>query len=338
MAVKTIRDVINEVLHAEMERDPNLIILGEDISGGAGTPSGKREAIGGIWGTSGGLLPKFGPDRVIDTPISESAIVGAAAGAALAGKRAIAELMFADFIGVSMDQIVNQIAKFRYMFGGKARCPIVVRTTFGIGFNAAAQHSQSLYNLVTHVPGLKVVVPATPAEAKGLMLTAIRDDDPVVFFENKALYAVKGEVPEGEYTVPFGKARMVRQGDDVTVVAIGRMVMLAEEAAKRLEADGIGVELIDPRTLSPLDEESILDSVEKTGRLVVVDESHPRCSVARDIAGIVAEKAFSSLRAPVRCVTGQHTPIPFARELEAAFGPTPESIEAAVRDLVGYAA
>lgn len=337
MAVKTFREALTEALHLEMERDPSVVVLGEDVSGGAGA-AGQRDAAGGVFGVTSGLLPKFGEERVIDTPISEAAIVGAANGLALAGKRAVAEIMFADFMGLAMDQLMNQAAKFRYMFGGKARCPIVVRTTFGVGFNAAAQHSQSLYSLVTHVPGLKVAVPSTPAEAKGLMLTAIRDDDPVVFFENKALYAVKGEVPEGEYTVPFGKARMVRQGDHVTVVAIGRMVALAEEAAKKLEADGIGVDLLDPRTLSPLDEESILDSVEKTGRLVVVDESYPRCSVARDIAALVSEKAFSSLRAPTRCVMGQHTPIPFARELEAAFGPTPQSIEAAVRDVVGYAA
>ena len=336
MAVKTIRDVINEVLHAEMERDPNLIILGEDISGGAGTPSGKREAIGGIWGTSGGLLPKFGPDRVIDTPISESAIVGAAAGAALAGKRAIAELMFADFIGVSMDQIVNQIAKFRYMFGGKAKCPVVVRMIYGAGMNAAAQHSQAMYNVLTAFPGLKVVMPATPADAKGLLTAAIRDDDPVMFFEHKALFTKKGEVPDGEYLLPFGQARLCRSGGDATIVAMGRMVYFAESAADKLAEDGIGCDVIDIRTASPLDEDTILDSVEATGRLIVVDESPARCSLAADIAAMVANKAFSSLKAPIELVTAPPSPVPFARELERAYVPSPARIEAAVRKALAY--
>ncbi|MDJ0656398.1 MAG: alpha-ketoacid dehydrogenase subunit beta [Xanthomonadales bacterium] len=336
MPVMNVRQAINETLHQEMERDENVIVLGEDVSGGAGTPSGEREAIGGIWGTTGGLLPKFGEKRVIDTPITESAIIGAAAGASLVGKRAVAELMFADFIGVCMDQLFNQIAKFRYMFGGKAKCPVVVRLIYGAGMNSAAQHSQALYNMLTAVPGLKVVTPTNAADAKGLLTTAIRDDDPVMFFEHKALYTKKCEVPEGEYLVPFGEAQLLRQGDDVSVVAIGRMAYFAEKAVDALAEQGIGCDLIEPRTLSPLDEDSIIDSVEKTGRLVVVDESPPRCSIASDLAGIVAGKAFSSLKAPIEMVTAPHTPIPFARELERAYLPGPDKISAAISKAAGY--
>jgi acetoin:2,6-dichlorophenolindophenol oxidoreductase subunit beta len=335
MAVMTIREAINRTLHDEMERDPDIFVLGEDVAGGAGTAGG-QEAIGGIWGTTGGLIGRFGPDRVIDTPISESAIVGAAAGAALAGKRPVAELMFADFIGVCADQLINQIAKFRYMFGGNTRCPVVVRLIYGAGMNAAAQHSQAFHNFLTAVPGLKVAMPTTPADAKGLLSEALRGDDPVMFFEHKALYGRKGDVPEGEHRVPFGHARMVREGGDVTIVAFGRMVSFAEKAADTLAAQGIGCDIIDPRTTSPLDEEAILDSVESTGRLVVVDESPPRCSMAADIAAIVAERAFSSLKAPPRMVTAPHTPIPFSRELERAWLPSPDQIAAAVSDTLRW--
>lgn len=335
MAIMTIRDAINQTLHDEMERDPNIIIMGEDIAGGAGTAGG-QEAIGGIWGTTGGLIGKFGADRVIDTPISESAIIGAAAGAALAGKRPVAELMFADFIGVCADQLINQIAKFRYMFGGNTKCPVVVRLIYGAGMNAAAQHSQAFYNFLTAVPGLKVALPTTPADAKGLLSQALRGDDPVMFFEHKSLFGKKGEVPEGEHLVPFGHARMVREGGDVTIVAFGRMVSFAEKAADALAEKGIGCDIIDPRTTSPLDEEAILDSVEQTGRLVVVDESPPRCSMATDIAALVAEKAFTSLKAPPRMVTAPHTPIPFSRELERAWLPSPGQIVTAVDDVLGW--
>ncbi len=283
MPQKSFRDALNEALHLEMERDGSIIVLGEDVSGGAGGTSGQREASGGIFGVTKGLLPKFGADRVIDTPISESAIIGAAGGAALAGLRPVAELMFADFVGVSMDQIFNQMAKFRYMFGGKTRCPAVVRLAMGAGMNMGAQHSQSIYALLTAVPGLKVVVPSNAYDAKGLLIQAIRDDDPVMFFEHKALYPRKGEVPDGAYTIPFGEANLLREGEHVTVVAIGRMVVFAEKVVDTLAKEGITCDLIDPRTTSPLDEETILESVENTGRLVVVDESNPRCSVAADI-------------------------------------------------------
>ena len=335
MAIMNIREAISSTLMSEMERDSSIIVLGEDVVGGAGTAGG-QEAIGGIWGMTPGLFAKFGANRVIDTPISESAIIGAAAGAALAGKRPVAELMFADFVGVSLDQLWNQMAKFRYMFGGKTKCPAVVRLIYGAGMNTAAQHSQSVYAMLTAMPGLKVVLPTTPADAKGLLTEALRGDDPVMFFEHKTLYGVKGEVPDGDYRQPFGQARMVREGGDVTVVACGRMVGFGEKAADKLAKDGIGVDLIDLRTTSPLDEEAILDSVETTGRLVVVDESPPRCSLAADISAIVASKAFTSLRAPPAMVTGPHSPIPFARELERAWVPSPQKIEDAVRSVLAF--
>ena len=335
MAVMNIREAINLTLHEEMARDPSIIVLGEDVVGGAGTAGG-QEAIGGIWGTTGGLYDKFGAERVIDTPISESAIIGAAAGAALAGMRPVAELMFADFIGVSLDQLWNQMAKFRYMFGGKTKCPAVVRLIYGAGMNSGAQHSQSAYALLTSMPGLKVVLPSTPADAKGLLTEALRGDDPVMFFEHKALYGQKGEVPDGEHRQRFGEARMVREGGDVTIVTCGRMVNFSEKACDKLAAEGIGIDLIDLRTTSPLDEEAILDSVEQTGRLVVVDESPPRCSLAADVSAIVTAKAFSSLKAPPALVTGPHAPIPFARELERAWLPSPQKIEDAVRRTLAF--
>jgi len=335
MAIKMIRDVIRDTIDEEMARDDSLIMLGEDIVGGNGSAGGP-EAIGGIWGTSGGLWAKYGADRVIDTPISESAIIGAAAGAALTGKRAIAEIMFADFIGVCMDQIWNQIAKFRYMFGGKSRCPVVIRMAWGGGFNAAPQHSQSVHSFLTAMPGLKVVMPSTAADAKGLLTQAIRDDDPVIFLEHKALYASKGEVPEGEYLIPFGHARQVTQGDDITILGTGMMVGFAEAAAAQLAEDGIGCDLLDLRTTSPLDEEAILDSVERTGRLMIVDEAPPRCSFATDLAALVASKAFASLKAPIEMVTAPHSPVPFARELESAYLPSPDKIVAAGTKLMSY--
>jgi len=334
MPVITLREALNEALHLEMARDPRVIVLGEDVSGGAGGTSGQRDAAGGIFGVTKGLIHKFGEGRVIDTPISESCIIGAANGAALAGLRPVAELMFADFVGVAMDQIFNQAAKFRYMFGGKARTPLVIRMSFGAGMNCAAQHSQTIYPFMTAVPGLKVVVPSNPYDAKGLLLTAIRDDDPVVFFEHKALYSRKGEVPDGDYMIPFGEAALVREGEHATIVALGRMVPFAEKALEKLNAEGITCDLIDPRTTSPLDEETILESVSNTGRLVVVDESPPRCSVASDIAAIVAQKGFRDLKAPIEIVTAPHTPVPFARELERAYVPGPAQIEAAVRKVL----
>ncbi len=335
MAIITIREAINTTLHQEMARDPNVICLGEDIVGGMGSAGGP-EAIGGIWSTTQGLYDKFGAGRVIDTPISESAIIGAAAGAALAGKRPVAELMFADFVGVCLDQLWNQMAKFRYMFGGKTNCPAVVRLIYGAGMNAAAQHSQAVYPLLTALPGLKVVMPTTPADAMGMLREAIRGDDPVMFFEHKAMYTVKGEVPDGDFVVPFGHARLTREGKDATIVACGAMVNVAERTADALAKDGISCDVLDLRTTSPLDEEAIIDSVETTGRLIIVDEAPPRCSVATDISALVASKAFSALKAPIEMVTAPHTPIPFARELERAYLPNPAKVEAAVRKTLAY--
>lgn len=335
MAEMMYRDAVLSTIAAEMERDPNVVVLGEDLVGGMGTAGGP-EAIGGIWSTSTGLYGKFGGDRVIDTPISESAIIGAASGLALSGKRPIAELMFADFIGVSLDQIWNQMGKFRYMFGGKTKCPAVVRMAYGAGFNAAAQHSQSVHQMLTGMPGLKVVMPSTPAEVKGLLTTAIRDDDPVIFLEHKALYWTTGEVPDGEYAIPFGHARLTRAGQDVTLVSTGLLLGFVEAVADKLAGEGIGCDVIDLRTTSPLDEETILDSVESTGRLVVIDEAPPRCSLATDIIALVSRQAFASLKAPPEMVTPPHTPIPFARELESAYLPSPDKIEAAVRKTLAW--
>lgn len=336
MAQMMYRDAVLSTLFEEMERDENVVVLGEDVVGGMGTPGGP-EAIGGIWSTSTGLFGKFGKDRVIDTPISESAIMGAAAGLALAGKRPVAELMFADFIGVSLDQIWNQMAKFRYMFGGKTKCPVVIRMAWGAGFNAAAQHSQAVHQILTGMPGLKVVIPSTPADVKGLLRTAIRDDDPVMFLEHKALYGMSGEVPDDpEFMIPFGHARLARAGKDVTIVSNGLLLGFCEAVADKLAAEGIGCDVIDLRTTSPLDEEAILDSVEVTGRLVVVDEAPPRCGLAVDIAALVAAKAFASLKAPPVMVTPPHTPIPFARELESNYLPSADKIEAGVRKTLAW--
>src|SRR5512132_465010 len=277
----TYREAINEALAQEMERDDSVVVMGEDNAGGAGSP-GEEDAWGGVLGVTKGLYHQF-PGRVLDTPISESAFIGAAVGAATRGLRPVAELMFVDFMGVCFDQIFNQAAKFRYMFGGKATTPVVIRCMFGGGFRAAAQHSQCLYNVFTHIPGLKCVVPSSPYEAKGLLIQSIRDDDPVMFFEHKMLYDTTGEVPEESFTIPFGEANVAREGGDVTIVAIGRMVSVALEAADELAGSGIEAEVIDPRTTSPLDTETILESEEKTGRLGVVDEATPRCTLATDI-------------------------------------------------------
>jgi acetoin:2,6-dichlorophenolindophenol oxidoreductase subunit beta len=329
----TYMQAINEALAQEMERDPTVVVFGEDNAGGAGAP-GEDDAWGGVMGLTKGLYHKY-PGRVLDTPISESAFIGAAGGAACSGLRPVAELMFVDFFGVCMDQIYNQAAKFRYMFGGKARTPMVIRTMYGAGIRAASQHSQCLYPIFTHIPGLKVVVPSNPYDAKGLLIASIRDDDPVIFFENKVLYNVEGEVPEEPYVVPLGEAEYVREGDDVTIVAIGRMVSMAEQAAEQLADEGIECEIVDPRTTSPLDEETIFESVENTGRLVVVDEANPRCSLATDIAARVAQNCFDGLKAAPKMVTAPHTPPPFSPTLEDLYVPDPERIAAAVRETTG---
>lgn len=329
MAQKSFRQAINDALHYEMARDPRVIIMGEDLTGGAGA-NGVKDAWGGPFGVTRGLIDAFGPERVRDTPISEAAFVGAAAGAALTGLRPIAEIMFVDFAGVCLDQIMNQAAKFRYMFGGRAKTPLVVRATYGAGSRSGSQHTQSLYPIFTHIPGLKVVIPATPYDAKGLLLEAIRDDDPVIFLENKMLYDTVGDVPDTPYTIPFGEARIARDGTDVTVVAIGRMVGVAEEAAKTLASQGISCCVVDPRTTSPLDEETLLEMAEKTGRIVIVDEANPRCSVAADISALLADKCYDALKAPIKLVTAPHSPVPYSPVLEDAYIPTPNAVIKAV--------
>ena len=334
MARMSYRKAINQALEHEMARDPRVVLMGIDVGGGTGG-SGKVGTVGGVMGVTRGLYPRFGPERVIDTPISESAIIGAAAGAAVTGMRPVAELMFVDFLGVCLDQIYNQAAKFRYMFGGKARTPLVIRTMGGAGMRAGAQHSQMLHPILTMIPGLKVVMPSSPYDAKGLLIRAIRDDDPVVFLESKALYDVEGEVPEEGYEIPFGEANVLREGPDAAIVAFGAMVPRAVRAAEALAGEGVRVTVVDPRTTSPLDEDTILDCVEDTGRLIVVDESPPRCSMAADVAALAASRAFGSLKAPVGMVTCPHTPVPFAPNLEDAYLPTPERIAAAVRATLG---
>ncbi|SFE39491.1 pyruvate dehydrogenase E1 component beta subunit [Bacillus sp. OV194] len=329
-------DAINEAMKLAMRKDENVLLLGEDVAGGAQVDHLQDdEAWGGVLGVTKGLVQEFGRERVLDTPITEAGYVGAAMAAASTGLRPIAELMFNDFIGTCLDQVLNQGAKFRYMFGGKAKVPITIRTTHGAGFRAAAQHSQSLYALFTAIPGIKVVVPSTPYDAKGLLLKAIEDDDPVIFFEDKTLYNMTGDVPENYYTIPFGEADIKREGTDLTIVAIGKMVQVALTAADQLASKGIQAEVVDPRSLSPLDENTILGSVAKTNRVVVIDEANPRCSMATDIAALIADKGFDSLDAPIKRVTAPHTPVPFSPPLEDLYLPTPEKVVAVVSELLG---
>jgi pyruvate dehydrogenase E1 component beta subunit len=332
----TFREAINEAIRLEMRRDPTVILMGEDVAGGATIPhiEGKgEEAWGGVLGVTKGLAKELGRQRVLDTPISESAYIGAAVAAAATGLRPIAELMFVDFFGVCMDQIFNQGAKLRYMFGGKAQVPLVVRTMIGAGFRAAGQHSGCHYSVFTHMPGMKTVVASTPYDAKGLLISAIRDPDPVIFFEHKLLYDTTGEVPEEEYAIPLGVADVKRQGKNVTIVTIGRMVHFALEAAEKLAQDGIDAEVIDLRTLSPLDDKAVLDSVKKTHRLVVVDEDNPRCSMATDIVALVSERAFDYLDSSPRMVTAPHTPVPFSPPLEDYYIPSVDKIVSTVKSI-----
>jgi len=316
-----------------MEADPTVIVMGEDVVGGAGRGGDKENVMGGSFGVTKGLFPAFGPERVRDTPISEAGFVGAGVGAAAAGLRPVVDVMWADFTGLAFDQIYNQASKMSYMFGGQARLPLTIRVAMGSGLSAAAQHSGTLYAIYTHLPGLKVVVPSTPYDAKGLLLESIFDDSPVLFFEHLKLYVAKGHVPEEPYRIPLGVAEVRRTGSDVTIVAVGAMVERALHAAETLAASGTSAEVIDPRTLSPLDVDTIVTSVEKTGALVVVDESPPQCSVASEIAAVVSERAFDSLNGPVRRVTAPHAPVPFTPSLEAAYAPTVQAIVDAVNTL-----
>lgn len=314
---------ISEALHEEMARDENVFIIGEDVGGPGGAFSATR-----------GLLETYGARRVKDTPISESAIIGLAIGAAAQGLRPVAEIMFADFLTVCMDQIVNQMAKTRYMFGGLYKMPAVIRAPGGGGLNAGPQHSQCLESWFAHIPGLKVVMPATPYDVKGLLKSAIRDDNPILFLENKALYGAKGQIPEEEYVVPLGKADVKRTGKDVTVVAVSRMVHQALDAAKTLSNEGIDVEVIDLRTVSPLDKETIFSSVAKTARLVVAHEAVKAFGIGAEISALVTEEMMDSLDAPVLRVGAPFVPVPF--NLEHVYMPNSDDVVKAVKRVVEY--
>jgi pyruvate/2-oxoglutarate/acetoin dehydrogenase E1 component len=327
----TLAGAINEALHVAMQADPNVILLGEDVAGG-GDREGDVDEMGGVLGLTRGLVKAF-PGRVLDTPIAEMGLLGTAVGAAATGLRPVAELMFNDFLGVCLDPLLNQAAKLRYMFGGKVRVPLTVRTSTGAGMQAAAQHSQSLYGITTSIPGLKTVIPATPADAKGLLLAAIRDDNPVVFCEPKGALGVRGDVPEGDYEVPLGVAALAREGVDVSLVGMGATVHMALEAAAILEGEGISAEVLDLRSLQPLDEEAILATLEKTGSLVVIDEATPRCGIASDVAALCVDRGFDFLNTPVRRVTAPHTPVPFSKVLEDAWRPSAQDVVEAVRGL-----
>lgn len=316
----TYSEAINAALREELRRDSSVFLIGEDIA-----------KHGGAFGVTRGIFDEFGPQRVINTPISEAAITGASVGAALAGTRPVMEIMYMDFITLAMSQIVNQMAKVRYMFGGKAKVPVVVRTPAGGGRGNAAQHMQSLEAWFVHVPGLIVVMPSTPYDAKGLLKSAIRSDDPVIFVENKLLNATRGEVPEDEYLIPIGKADVKRSGNDLTLIATSRMVLFALSAAERLAKEDIDVEVIDPRTLTPLDLDTIIASVEKTGKVVIVHEACERCGVGAEFAAQIQEKAFDYLDGPILRVANPNVPIPFNPTLEAAAIPDEERIVSAIK-------
>jgi len=320
----TYREALREGLREEMQRDESVFLLGEDIA-----------EFGGSYKVTQGLFEEFGPDRVRNTPISEAAIAGASLGAALLGMRPVAEYMYIDFSTLAIDQIVNQIAKVRYMFGGKAKAALVIRTQGGAGRSSGPHHAQSLEAWFCHIPGLKVVMPSTPYDVKGLIKSSIRDDDPIIFIEHKLLYNEKGSVPDEEYLIPIGKADIKRKGKDVTIVATSLMVTKTLNAAERLARDGIEAEVLDPMTLVPLDEESILQSVRKTGRLVIVHEACRRAGYGAEIAAIVAEKALYDLDAPIKRVAALNTPIPFAPKLEGFVIPDEQAIINEVRELLG---
>jgi len=319
----TLAQAINEALHEEMRRDDHVIVIGEDV--------GK---FGGVYKLTEGLYDEFGAARVLDTPISEAGITGVGLGAAMTGLRPVVEVMFGDFLTLAMDQLANQAAKVRYMSGGKLQAPLVIRTLMGAGRRIAAQHSQTLYAWVSHIPGLEVVVPSTPYDAKGLLKTAIRNNNPVVFFEDKMMYRTTGNVPMGEYVIPLGVADVKRPGDDITLIANSSMVYVALEASQRLAADGISAEVVDPRTLTPLDEGTLIKSAMKTSRCIVIDEGYQRFGASAEIAAVVAHGAFYHLDAPVERIGAMDVPIPFSPELEDLTIPNPETVVNLARKMV----
>ena len=320
----TLAQAVREALAEEMRRDSRVFILGEDIAE-AGHP----------FKVLTGLVEEFGPERVLDTPISEAGFTGVAVGAAMTGLRPVVDIMFGDFVTLIMDQMVNQAAKVHYMSGGRWRVPMVLRTTLGATRRSAAQHSQSLHAWFCHIPGLKVVLPSTPYDAKGLLKTAIRDENPVAFFEDKMMYRLKGPVPEEEYTIPLGAADIKREGTDITIVATSSMVQVALGAAKLLEEAAISAEVVDPRTLWPLDEKTLINSARKTSRVIVMDEGYGRYGVAAEIASVISEGAFFDLEAPVKRLGAMHVPIPFSPPLEDATVPTEQSVFEAARAICG---
>ena len=318
----TFAQAIREALIEEMRRDSRVCILGEDVAE-AGTP----------FKVLSGLVQEFGKDRVIDTPISEAGFTGVGVGAAMTGMRPVVDIMFGDFLTLTMDQLVNQAAKVHYMSGGKWKVPMVLRTTLGATRRSAAQHSQSLHAWLSHIPGLKVVMPSTPYDAKGLLKTAIRDENPIIFFEDKMMYNLKGPVPEEDYTIPFGRADIKRSGEDITLVATSSMVQVALAAAKLLADAGISAEVIDPRTTWPLDEETLIESARKTGKALIIDEGHVRYGVTGEIASVIAEGAFYSLEAPVKRLGAMQVPIPFSPPLEDLTVPTEQTVFETARSL-----
>ena len=320
----TFAQAIREALAEEMRRDPTVCIMGEDVAE-AGTP----------FKVLSGLVEEFGQDRVLDTPISEAGFTGMGVGAAMAGMRPVVDIMFGDFITLTMDQMVNQAAKIHYMSGGKWKVPMVMRTTLGATRRSAAQHSQSLHAWFCHVPGLKVVLPSTPYDAKGLLKSAIRDDNPVVFFEDKMMYKMKGTVPEEEYTIPLGVAEVKRAGEDITLIATSSMVQVAMGAASLLEDAGVSAEVVDPRTLWPLDEKTLIESVRKTSRCIVLDEGYERYGVTAELASVVATGAFYDLDAPVKRMGAMHVPIPFSPPLEDVTVPTEQTVFEAASKMCG---
>ena len=320
------REALNEALRYNLEKDERVFIMGEDVG-----------VFGGIFQISKGLYKDFGEDRVIDTPISESAIVGSGIGAAINGMRPVVEIMNVDFLPVCLDQVANQAAKMRYMYGGQVTIPMVIRSACGAGRGAAAQHSQVLHALFMHIPGLKIAVPSTPYDAKGLLNTAIADNNPVMFFEDKMLYNIKGPVPKKFYTIPFGEADVKREGGDVSIVATFRMVHKALTVAEELSKEGVEIEVIDPRTLCPLDKDTIIESVKKTGKLITVDEGNKSNGFGSEIAAIVSEEAVEYLQAPIVRVAAPMTPVPYGPTLEKFYIPDEENIKEAVHKVMAYA-
>jgi len=320
----TLGEAVREALAEELRRDPRVFVMGEDVA-----------EAGTAFKVLTGLVQEFGPERVIDTPISEAGFTGIGVGAAMTGMRPVVDIMFGDFIGLIMDQMMNQAAKVHYMSGGKWKVPMTLRTTLGATRRSAAQHSQSLHAWFCHIPGLKVVLPSTPYDAKGLLKSAIRDDNPVIFYEDKMMYKLKGPVPDEDYTIPLGVADVKREGEDITIIATSSMVQVALGAAKMLEEYDISAEVVDPRTLWPLDEETLLESARKTSRVMVVDEGYERYGVTAELAAVIQEKAFFDLEGPVKRIGAMQVPIPFSPPLEDATVPTEQSVFEAARALCG---